>query len=157
MDLGSGWRRKKAESGVTLVFGAEAVGEESVDLFGGDLAGGVVAALIEGVVAVGVLDPDGAGTGRYIDAADVVVVDIVHADGEAVVEQRVEPVDEAVCVRWFDERVVVVETDRFAVVGNTDQQCPAVVVEHSCDSLRHDLFHRTVLALLSRVPAGVSA
>ena len=110
---------------------------KGLDLVGGDLAGRVVAALVENVFAAGVLDPDGAGAGGDVDAADVVVVDIVHADGEAVVEQRVEPVDEAVCVRWFDERVVVVETDRFAVVGNADQQCPAVVVEHSCDSLRH--------------------
>ena len=42
---------------------------------------GVVAALVEGAVLV--LDPNGPGAGGDVDAADVVTVNLVDADGEA--------------------------------------------------------------------------
>ena len=76
-----------------------------------------------------VFGPDGAGAGGDVDAADVVVVGSVDADVEAVgagvaevvLEYGVEPVQVAVGVWGFDLGVVVVETDRFAIVGDADQ------------------------------------
>lgn len=47
----------------------------------GDGAGDGVAAVVEGVGAGRVLEPDGAGAGGGVDPADVVAVDLVHADG----------------------------------------------------------------------------
>ncbi len=64
-----------------VVWVAEALKDERFDLGGWYLAGGVVAALVEGVIAGGVLDPDWAGAGGDVDAADVLIVDLVDSDG----------------------------------------------------------------------------
>ena len=107
----------------------EPFGDEVLNLGGRYWPRGVVAALVEDVGAGVALDPDGSGAGWYVDAADVVAVDLVDADGEAVgarvaeavLEQRVQPVHVTVRVGGFDLGVVIVETDGLAAIGDADQ------------------------------------
>ena len=73
---------------------------------------------------------------------------------DVVLEQCVEPVDVAVGVGGFDLGVIVVQADRCAVVGHSDQQGSALIVEHAGNRLDHDCFHPLVAALLLHVPSG---
>ena len=140
----------------------ESLGDEGIDFVGRHCSSQVIAALVEGPGTVLIRDPDGAGAGGHVDAADVSLLDGVDADVEAVsasmaeviLEQRVEPVHIAVGIGGFDLGVVVVEADRLTTVGNADQQGASPFVQQAGNRLDDYLLHRLVLASLLDVPSG---